>query len=77
VLDTQLVTGQLRALGYRFTDDWQAADVVLYNTCSVREHAEATRNYETYNRLANQARELSVPVLNQNRFLALVGYYRR
>jgi tRNA-2-methylthio-N6-dimethylallyladenosine synthase len=41
VLDTQLVTGQLRALGYRFTDDWQTADVVLYNTCSVREHAEA------------------------------------
>ncbi len=41
VLDTQLVTGQLRALGYRFTDDWRAADVVLYNTCSVREHAEA------------------------------------
>jgi len=41
VLDTQLVTSQLRALGYRFTDDWRSADVVLYNTCSVREHAEA------------------------------------
>jgi len=40
VLDSQLVTGQLRALGYRFTDDWSNADVVLYNTCSVREHAE-------------------------------------
>lgn len=40
VLDSQLVTGQLRALGYRFTDDWKAADVVLYNTCSVREVAE-------------------------------------
>lgn len=39
-LDSQLVTGQLRALGYRFTDDWKAADVVLYNTCSVREVAE-------------------------------------
>ncbi len=41
VLDTQLVTSQLRALGYRFVTDWQQADVVLYNTCSVREHAEA------------------------------------
>ncbi|MEM6459017.1 MAG: MiaB/RimO family radical SAM methylthiotransferase [Planctomycetota bacterium] len=40
VLDSQLVRGQLRALGYRFTDDWKSADVVLYNTCSVREVAE-------------------------------------
>jgi tRNA-2-methylthio-N6-dimethylallyladenosine synthase len=40
VLDSQLVVSQLRGLGYRFTDDWQAADVVLYNTCSVREQAE-------------------------------------
>jgi tRNA-2-methylthio-N6-dimethylallyladenosine synthase len=40
VLDSQLVQGQLRGLGFRFIDDWQAADVVLYNTCSVRDHAE-------------------------------------
>ena len=39
-LDSQLVCGQLRALGYRFVDDWRGADVVLYNTCSVREQAE-------------------------------------
>ncbi len=40
VLDSQLVRSQLQSLGYRFTDDWKAADVVLYNTCSVRERAE-------------------------------------
>ncbi|MEM6552847.1 MAG: MiaB/RimO family radical SAM methylthiotransferase [Planctomycetota bacterium] len=40
VLDSQLVTAQLRGLGYRFTDHWPSADVVLYNTCSVREQAE-------------------------------------
>ena len=40
VLDSQLVHSQLRALGYRFIDDWRKADVVLYNTCSVREQAE-------------------------------------
>ncbi len=40
VLDSQLVQGQLRALGYRFVDRWQDADVVLYNTCSVRARAE-------------------------------------
>lgn len=39
-LDSELVTGQLRTLGYHFTGDPDAADVVLYNTCSVREHAE-------------------------------------
>ncbi len=40
VLDSQLVRGQLLGLGYRFVEDWKEADVVLYNTCSVREHAE-------------------------------------
>lgn len=40
VLDSQLVRGQLEGMGYRFIDDWQAADIVLYNTCSVRERAE-------------------------------------
>jgi tRNA-2-methylthio-N6-dimethylallyladenosine synthase len=39
-LDSELVSGRLAALGYRFTPDAAAADVVLYNTCSVREHAE-------------------------------------
>ncbi|HYF14354.1 MAG TPA: MiaB/RimO family radical SAM methylthiotransferase [Phycisphaerales bacterium] len=39
-LDSELVAGQLRALGYRFVADPQDADVLLYNTCSVREHAE-------------------------------------
>lgn len=40
VLDSQLVSSRLRSLGYRFVDDWRAADVVLYNTCSVRQAAE-------------------------------------
>lgn len=39
-LDSELVRGQLSALGYRFVDDDRTADVVLYNTCSVREQAE-------------------------------------
>ena len=40
VLDSQLVKSQLTGLGYQFTDNWKQADVILYNTCSVREHAE-------------------------------------
>ncbi|MBL0870983.1 MAG: MiaB/RimO family radical SAM methylthiotransferase [Phycisphaerales bacterium] len=39
-LDSELVTSQLRTLGYRFTPDADAAQVVLFNTCSVRELAE-------------------------------------
>lgn len=39
-LDSELVAGQLAALGYSFTTDSDQADIVLYNTCSVRERAE-------------------------------------
>ncbi len=40
VLDSELVLGQLRAHGYESVDDREDADVIIYNTCSVREHAE-------------------------------------
>src|SRR5688500_13835705 len=40
VLDSELVMGQLRAQGYRPVEVRDDADVILYNTCSVREHAE-------------------------------------
>jgi tRNA-2-methylthio-N6-dimethylallyladenosine synthase len=40
VLDSELVLGQLRAHGYEPVEDRDRADVILYNTCSVREHAE-------------------------------------
>jgi tRNA-2-methylthio-N6-dimethylallyladenosine synthase len=40
VLDSELVESQLRALGYAFTPESADADVVLYNTCSVRELSE-------------------------------------
>jgi tRNA-2-methylthio-N6-dimethylallyladenosine synthase len=40
VLDSELVLSQLRAQGYEETPDRDVADVVLFNTCSVREHAE-------------------------------------
>ncbi len=40
VLDSELVLNQLRAMGYERIDSRDDADVVIYNTCSVREHAE-------------------------------------
>ncbi len=40
VLDSELVVGALRRQGYELTDTPADADVILFNTCSVREHAE-------------------------------------
>lgn len=40
VLDSELVVGQLRAMGYQTSTEPAGADVVLYNTCSVRQAAE-------------------------------------
>ena len=39
-LDTALVTSALKEAGFGFADSVKEADVVLINTCSVREHAE-------------------------------------
>jgi tRNA-2-methylthio-N6-dimethylallyladenosine synthase len=40
VLDSELVVGTLRRAGYEVTHDAKDADVIFFNTCSVREHAE-------------------------------------
>src|SRR5262245_13365805 len=40
LLDSELVVGKLRREGYELTDDIDEADTILYNTCSVRQHAE-------------------------------------
>ena len=37
--DSAIIMGQLRARGYRRVDDPAAADVILLNTCAVREKA--------------------------------------
>ena len=40
LLDSELVVAKLRQEGYELTEDMQQADAILYNTCSVRQHAE-------------------------------------
>ncbi len=40
MLDSELVVAALRKDGYVLTDDPKSADTILFNTCSVREHAE-------------------------------------
>ena len=41
VADTELILGHLTAHGYRRTASPDVADVILLNTCAIREHAEA------------------------------------
>ena len=38
--DSEKVSGMLREMGYQETDDTEIADLVIFNTCSVRENAE-------------------------------------
>ena len=40
VADGERLSGMLRNMGFTFTDDPHEADVVILNTCAVREHAE-------------------------------------
>src|SRR5437016_1351903 len=40
VLDSELVVGSLRRQGFELTHQAENADVILFNTCSVRQHAE-------------------------------------
>ncbi len=40
VLDSELVVGSLRRQGYELVHEPTEADVILFNTCSVRQHAE-------------------------------------
>src|SRR6266849_8354202 len=40
VLDSELVVGSLRRQGYEVIHEPTEADVILFNTCSVRQHAE-------------------------------------
>ena len=38
--DSERIRGYLKAMGYGFTTDENAADVIVINTCAIREHAE-------------------------------------
>lgn len=51
VLDSELVIAALKKDGYDLTDDPAVADVMLFNTCSVREHAE-DKTYSALGRVA-------------------------
>jgi len=62
VLDSELVVGSLRRQGYELTESVAAADVILFNTCSVRQHAE-DKIYSALGRLRNHKRRHPATVI--------------
>src|SRR5215207_8459507 len=56
VLDSEMVVADLRKRGYELARDLAAADVILFNTCSVREQAE-NKTYSALGRLKNLKRQ--------------------
>ena len=40
VSDSERIRGMLCAMGFEMTDDDEKADLILFNTCAIREHAE-------------------------------------
>jgi tRNA-2-methylthio-N6-dimethylallyladenosine synthase len=62
VLDSELVVGSLRRHGYELTHEATDADVILFNTCSVRQHAE-DKVYSAVGRLRDHMRRHPAKVL--------------
>jgi tRNA-2-methylthio-N6-dimethylallyladenosine synthase len=62
VLDSELVVGALRRHGYELTHEPTDADVIFFNTCSVRQHAE-DKIYSALGRLRAHKRRRPETVL--------------
>ncbi|WP_146398777.1 tRNA (N6-isopentenyl adenosine(37)-C2)-methylthiotransferase MiaB [Pseudobythopirellula maris] len=62
LLDSELVVASLRKEGYELTPSTADADTVLFNTCSVRQHAE-DKIYSALGRLKNAKREMPDKVI--------------
>jgi tRNA-2-methylthio-N6-dimethylallyladenosine synthase len=62
VLDSELVVGTLRRQGYELVHEPTRADVILFNTCSVRQHAE-DKIYSALGRLRSHKARYSEKVL--------------
>lgn len=64
-LDTEIVRGRLLERRYQFTESRDDADVICFNTCSVRDHAEERVRGRLYQlrRLKQERPELVVAVL--------------
>ena len=56
MLDSELVVADLRRQGYELVDSHKKADTILFNTCSVRQHAE-DKVYSALGRLKHVKRD--------------------
>jgi len=66
MLDSELVVADLRHRGYEMTSDPLAADLVLFNTCSIRSHAEE-KIYSSLGRLKIHKQQ------NPDRIIGVIG----
>ena len=66
VADGEMIKGILASLGYEITEDIDKADLILYNTCAIREHAE-DRVFGNVGRLKERK------AANPNLIIALCG----
>jgi tRNA-2-methylthio-N6-dimethylallyladenosine synthase len=53
IADTERATARLRAAGYEISEQAETADVILFNTCSVRARAEQ----KVFNRIGEIRKE--------------------
>ncbi len=66
VLDSEMVVADLRKRGYELARELSAADVILFNTCSVREQAE-NKTYSALGRLRSFKKE------NPDKIIGVMG----
>lgn len=66
MLDSELVVAALRKQGYELTDSPKKADTILFNTCSVRQHAE-DKIYSALGRLKH------AKTRNPNKVIGVLG----
>lgn len=64
--DSERLAGQLRSTGYQYTDNMEQADVILINTCCVRESAEK----KIYGKIGELKR---LKTLNPNLVIGIAG----
>ena len=62
VADGERIKGMLGEMGFGFTDDITQADLVLYNTCAIREHAEDRifGNVGALKKIKNERRHMKI-----------------
>ena len=66
ILDSEMVVASLRQRGYELTKEPKDADAILFNTCSVREHAEE----KVYSSLGKLKR---LKEKNPNKIIGVIG----